>query len=75
VTATEPAGTSDSTSSTVPGDSPWHDTPVPGPPDHASGSILEVALGGQDLIDVGKTNAQANDDGTSQSDVTVLAIG
>jgi hypothetical protein len=78
VTATQPASDSTTTpddKSPGPGDSPGHTTPVPGPPDHASGSTLEVALGGNDLIDVGKTNAQVNDDGTSQGDVTVLAIG
>jgi hypothetical protein len=65
--------TTDATKSTD--DSPGHETPLPGPPDHASGSIAEVALAGQDLVELGSTNAQVNDDGTSQGDVTVLAIG
>lgn len=56
-------------------DSPGHDTPEPGPPDHARGAIAEVSLGGNDLVAVGQTNAQINDDGTSQGDVTVLSLG
>jgi len=64
-TATAPPG----------GDSPGHTTPSPGPPDHASGSVAEVSLAGNDLVDVGETNSQVNDDGSSNGDVTVLAIG
>lgn len=75
---TEPASDSTAKSTKVTkatDDSPGHETPEPGPPDHASGSIAEVALAGQDLVELGTTNAQINDDGTSQGDVTVLAIG
>ncbi|MFN2590605.1 MAG: hypothetical protein ABR518_07520 [Actinomycetota bacterium] len=56
-------------------DSPGHETPDPGPPDHARGAIAEVSLGGNELVAVGQTNAQINDDGTSQGDVTVLSLG
>jgi hypothetical protein len=56
-------------------DSPGHDTPQPTEPDHASGSIAEVSLVGEDLIEVGQTSAEIDEDGTSQGDVTVLAIG
>jgi hypothetical protein len=56
-------------------DSPGHETPQPGPPDHARGAIAEVSLAGNDLVAVGQTNAQINDDGTSQGDVTVLSLG
>src|SRR5687767_7717330 len=39
-------------------DSPGHETPQPGPPDHARGAIAEVSLAGNDLVAVGQTNAQ-----------------
>jgi hypothetical protein len=56
-------------------DSPGHDTPDPTEPDHAAGAVAEVALVGQDLIEVGQSSAEIDEDGTSQGDVTVLAIG
>jgi hypothetical protein len=56
-------------------DSGSHETSNPGEPDHASGSVVDVDIAGEDAIDVGSTNAQVENDGRASGDVTVLAIG
>ena len=51
-----------------------HESENPTKPDHASGSIAEVSLAGQELVEVGSNNAAINDDGTAQGDVVILAL-
>jgi hypothetical protein len=52
-----------------------HETSDPAGPDHASGSVVDIDIAGDDAVDVGSTNAQIEDDGRASGDVTVLAIG
>lgn len=52
-----------------------HETSDPSGPDHASGSVADVDVAGDDAVDVGSTNAQVEEDGQATGDVTVLAIG
>lgn len=55
-------------------DSPGHETQDPPPPDHARGAVAETSLAGNELVTVGKTNAQIEDDGRASGDVVVLAV-
>jgi len=56
-------------------DSAGHESPNPTAPDHASGGVAVVQIEGNELVTVGQTNSTIEDDDTSSSDVTVLAIG
>jgi hypothetical protein len=55
-------------------DSPGHETEDPGPPDHGTGTAVQVDLAGGDLVTIGRSHAQTEEDGSSSGDVTVLAI-
>jgi hypothetical protein len=55
-------------------DSPGHETPDPQSPDHGSGYVGDVNLGDSDILDLVKTNATVNDDGSTTSDVNVLSL-
>ena len=56
-------------------DSEGHESPDPSGPDHASGEIADVSVEGNDAVTVAQTNSTIEDDDSSSSDVTVLAIG
>ncbi len=56
-------------------DSPGHETQDPAPGRHASGEIAAVKLADNDLIVLGRSNAQINEDDSSSADAIVLAIG
>lgn len=56
-------------------DSPGHETTNPSAPDHASGQVGHVEVGGTDLADVGSDRSTVNDDDSTKSDSTLLAIG
>jgi hypothetical protein len=56
-------------------DSEGHESPNPAAPDHASGGIADVQIDGNELVTVGQTNSTIEDDDSSSSDVTLLAIG
>jgi hypothetical protein len=55
-------------------DSEGHESPNPSAPDHASGGVADVHLDGNELATVGGTNSSIEDDDSSSSDVTVLAV-
>ena len=56
-------------------DSAGHETANPKAPDHGSSYVNHTALGGNDLVDIGSTDSQVNDNDSTSSDTTVLAIG
>lgn len=56
-------------------DSEGHESPNPTDPDHASGGIADVQIDGNEVVTVGQTNSTIEDDDSSSSDVTLLAIG
>ncbi len=56
-------------------DSAGHETPNPTRPDHGSSYVDHTELGGNDLLDVGSTNSQVQDDDSTTSDTTALAVG
>jgi hypothetical protein len=56
-------------------DLPGHDTEDPESPDHASGSVVDADLGGNDVADASATNSQIEDSGRASGDATVLALG
>jgi hypothetical protein len=88
VTQTAPtgAGTGSTTTTSTPSqdapnppatdsDSPGHETPNPSKPDHGSSYVDHTELGGNDLVDVGTTHSQVNDDDSTSADASPLAIG
>lgn len=80
-TPNAPASPSGTTVNSVPnnpssdGDTGGHETDNPQEPNHASSSVLNLDIAGNDFIDIGETNSQINGNGSSQGDVTVLALG
>jgi hypothetical protein len=56
-------------------DSEGHGSPNPAGPDHSSGGIADVQIDGNELVTVGQTDSTINDDDSSSSDASVLAIG
>ena len=56
-------------------DTPGHETPNPGGADHASGGVADVQIDGNDAVTVAHTESTIEDDDSSSSDVTVLAVG
>ncbi|MGH2739631.1 MAG: hypothetical protein ACRDH6_03995 [Actinomycetota bacterium] len=56
-------------------DSEGHETEDPEAPDHGSSTVAQVFLADGDLLTVGHTNSQTEDDGESSGDVTILALG
>lgn len=56
-------------------DSPGHETQNPSKPDHGSSSVDHTELGGNDVLDVGTTSSQVNDDDSTSADASPLAIG
>jgi hypothetical protein len=56
-------------------DSPGHETRNPSAPDHAAGQVGHVELGGADLADVSGDRSTVNDDDSTRSDSTLLAVG
>ncbi|HET8604575.1 MAG TPA: hypothetical protein VFM09_11640 [Marmoricola sp.] len=56
-------------------DSPGHETPNPTAPDHGSSYVNHTGLAGNDLVDVGSTDSQINNNDSTRSDTTVLAVG
>jgi hypothetical protein len=56
-------------------DSPGHETPNPSKPDHGSSYVDHTELGGNDLVDVGTTRSQVNDDDSTSADASPLAVG
>jgi hypothetical protein len=47
----------------------------PEPPDHASGSVLDLDLGEEDILDITKYDATIEDDDEAHADSTVLGLG
>jgi hypothetical protein len=43
--------------------------------DHASATVAELLVAGEDAVELGSTTSELHDDGSSSSDVTVLALG
>ena len=43
--------------------------------DHAQATVAELLVVGEDAIELGSAGTQINEDGSTQSDVTVLALG
>lgn len=56
-------------------DSEGHETEDPAGPDHGSTTVAQVFLADSDLLTLGHTNSQTEDDGESSGDVTILALG
>ena len=56
-------------------DSPGHETTNPSSPDHASSQVGHVGAGGEDVLGVGSDKATVNDDDSTESDSTLLAVG
>jgi hypothetical protein len=79
--ALQGGGKASSTTAEVPNepteddDSEGHESPNPSAPDHASGGIADAQVDDNELATVGHTDSTMNDDDSSSSDVTVLAIG
>jgi hypothetical protein len=74
-TQPQPGAADDSAVQPSDDDSEGHETEDPVAPDHATGTVAQVDLVGEDLITLGRSHAQTEDDGHSSGDVTVLAIG
>jgi hypothetical protein len=55
-------------------DSPGHETPDPVFPDHGSGYVGNVDLNDQEILDLTRYDATIEDDGSTHSDSTVLAL-
>jgi hypothetical protein len=51
------------------------ESPTPSGDDHASGAVADVRAEENEIVTVGRTDGSMADDGSSSSDVTVLAIG
>ena len=43
--------------------------------DHAAASVAELLIAGNDAVEIGSTSSTINEDGSTSSDVTVLALG
>jgi hypothetical protein len=56
-------------------DSPGHETQDPAAPDHGSATIVEGGAAGQDVATVGDSKATVEDDDSTRSDATLLALG
>jgi hypothetical protein len=46
-----------------------------GEDDHAAATVAELLIAGEDAIEVGSTSSEIHEDGSTSSDVTVLALG
>jgi hypothetical protein len=63
-----PAPTSDD-------DLPGHETQDPAAPDHGAAKVADVDLGDNDVADLAQSRATTNDDDSTASDATLLALG